>query len=229
MYLFIVAAGAAVASLLLLDRPRSDDLQAVATLALAGGALGAAVRGMYETIESAMMGWELADGTLIARNRLREERAKEAWAAEHGERLAQAQAAALAAAQGDSDRPAGRSQSPEARLKELEDERDWFVRDAAWSSYYFGLHTIADVIVRPIVGAALGLAAFAGVVGGFLVATGAQAADYSPAGLLFIAFLAGLFAESFIKALSRAADALFGTGSRDSTRPDAEATRPPRR
>lgn len=230
VYLTLVAAGAAVGSLLLLDGPRSDDLQAVATLALAGGALGAAVRGIYETIESAMSGWELADGTLIARDRLREERAKEDWAAEHGETLAQAQADALAAAPpGDSDRPGGQPRGPEARLQELERERETFVRRAAWSSHHFGLHTVADVIVRPIVGAALGLAAFAGVAGGFLVATGAQAADYSPTGLLFVAFLAGLFAESFIKALSRASDALFGTASPESPRQNDEAARTARR
>jgi hypothetical protein len=230
VYLIVVAAGAAVGSLLLLDRPRSDDLQAVATLALAGGALGAAVRGIYETIESAMMGWELADGTLIARKLLREERAREKWEAEHGETLARLQAEALAAdsARDDSDRRAGLSREPKARLQELERERDDFVREAAWASDYFGLNTLADVIVRPIVGAALGLAAFAGVAGGFLVATGAQEADYSPTGLLFIAFLAGLFAESFIKALSRAADALFATGSTDSTRQSDKGTKPDR-
>jgi hypothetical protein len=229
VYLILVAVGAAAGSLLLLDRPRSDDLQAVATLALAGGALGAAVRGIYETIESVIMGWELADGTLIARARLREERAWAKWMAQHGETLEQARADAIAAAPDERDKVAWRSRGPEARLEELEKERDTSVDAAARSTQFFGLHTIADVIVRPIVGAALGLAAFAGVAGGFLVATGAEAVDYSPAGLLFIAFLAGLFAESFIRALSRAANALFGVGPPDSTRPDAEATRPPRR
>src|SRR5262245_24147433 len=50
LYVVLVGAGALVAILLLLDHTRSDDLVRVASLSLAGGALGATVRALYEVM-----------------------------------------------------------------------------------------------------------------------------------------------------------------------------------
>jgi hypothetical protein len=70
------------------------------------------------------------------------------------------------------------------------------------------------LVLLPLLGAALGLVAFAGLVGGFLIASGSESASYSPAGLLFVAALAGMFAPNFIASLARAADAIFGKTDR---------------
>jgi hypothetical protein len=47
-----------------------------------------------------------------------------------------------------------------------------------------------------------------------LVASGSDSPSYSPAGLLFVAALAGMFAPNFIASLARAADAIFGKTTR---------------
>src|SRR5439155_18482726 len=70
---------------------------------------------------------------------------------------------------------------------------------AAKTTWGFGIQDIPWLILHPLLGAALGLIAFAGLIGGFLVASGTKApSSYSPAGLLFIAVLAGLFSPNFI-------------------------------
>jgi hypothetical protein len=74
----------------------------------------------------------------------------------------------------------------------------------------FGVQDVPLLVMLPLLGAALGLIAFAGLVGGFIVASGTKSATYSPAGLLFIAVLAGMFSPNFIASLARAADAIFG-------------------
>jgi hypothetical protein len=75
----------------------------------------------------------------------------------------------------------------------------------------FGIQDIPWLILHPLLGAALGLIAFAGLIGGFLLASGTKApSSYSPAGLLFVALLVGLFSPNFIAGLARAADAIFG-------------------
>ena len=72
----------------------------------------------------------------------------------------------------------------------------------------FGVQDVPLLVMLPLLGAALGLIAFAGLVGGFIVASGTKAPTYSPAGLLFIAVLAGMFSPNFIASLARAADGI---------------------
>src|SRR5215212_2786735 len=55
----------------------------------------------------------------------------------------------------------------------------------------FSLYDLPLLALLPLLGAALGLVAFAVRIGGFLVASGSRAPSYSPAGLLFVAALAG--------------------------------------
>ena len=232
-YFVLVGAGALVAALFLLDSTRSDDLTRVAALSLAGGALGATVRALYEVMTSLELGrWELSDGTVVerrltrrraVRDRFMLERAlqqtREAAAAEgeseQGEpaqdddlapppdlhRLSKEEAAKLAA-QEQERRQLGLTRSEYAVLRKLED-------DAARRGG-FSIYDLPLLILLPLLGAALGLVAFAGFVGGFLVATGSSSPSYSPAGLLFISALAGMFAPNFIASLARAADAIFG-------------------
>jgi hypothetical protein len=75
----------------------------------------------------------------------------------------------------------------------------------------FSVSEIPEVLVSPLLGAVLGFVAFAGIVGGFLVASTSPGTTYSPAAVTFISFLSGMFAQKFLRRLSGAADALFGT------------------
>lgn len=230
LYFVVIGAGSLVAILLLLDNTRSDDLERVAALSLAGGALGATVRALYGVMDSLERGlWELADGTLVSRGLRRsgqarrlflldrpragppaeESRSRQASDAPDArrartERLSERELAEIEAAE--RDRVAlGLTPGEYALLREAE-------KDAA-NSWGFSIYDLPLLILLPLLGAALGLVAFAGFVGGFLVASGSRSPSYSPAGLLFIAALAGMFAPNFIAALSRAADALFGKTS----------------
>jgi hypothetical protein len=230
-YFVFVGAGALVALLLLLDKTRSDDLARVATISLAGGALGATVRALYEVMQSLEGGrWELSDGTLVDRRLRRRRQARKLFLLDLPER---------AEAEEEPDRKDVRSReeedlapSPEmlrrlsktelAELAAQEQERAALgltrteyallrkAEDAVANSWGFSLYDLPLLILLPLLGAALGLVSFAGLVGGFLVASGSGSPRYSPAGLLFVAALAGMFAPNFIAALSRAADAIFG-------------------
>ena len=57
-------------------------------------------------------------------------------------------------------------------------------------------------MIRPFLGAAMGLLIYAGITGGYLIAIeNAGNATFSRPGLLFFSFLAGLFAKTFIEKL----------------------------
>jgi hypothetical protein len=103
--------------------------------------------------------------------------------------------------------------SARERLRGLNESFADAQRAAGWNDQLFSIYAIPFLVALPVVGAALGLASFAGIAGGFLVATGERSPDFSPAGLLFVAVLAGLFANSFLRALARGADAIFGTNT----------------
>jgi hypothetical protein len=78
------------------------------------------------------------------------------------------------------------------------DDGTRFWPPAAQKGQKMGIRTIPFLIVRPFLGAAMGLVAYAGVVGGFLIATSTQPKSFSPQGILFFALLAGLFAKTFL-------------------------------
>jgi hypothetical protein len=216
-YLCLVAAGTAVGALLLLGDVRSDDLRRVAALSLLGGALGSCAQGIFGLAELLHEGFELSNGEIHRWGDARRKRAGEAWL----------QARGLTAP------PATRRIEPrdpdDARAeRERDDARDFErVQDEAdrAGSEVFSLYLVPQLMVLPLMGAALGLGAFSGIVGGFLVASGSNSPSYSPTGLFFVAFLAGLFAENFIAALGRAATALFG----DPRSGGEHAAAPPRR
>ena len=66
-------------------------------------------------------------------------------------------------------------------------------------------------IVRPLLGSAMGLLIYVGLTGGYLIAVqNAQGATFSREGLLFLTFLGGLFAKTFIEKLRAMFDTLFG-------------------
>jgi hypothetical protein len=206
-----VASGAVVAILLLLKDSRTSDVRELALLSLAGGALGAAGRGLIEVIERLNAGWEFADGTQVTRWRLlwdrrREERALQAAGRKEGDPTHGEEVETVA----------GTPEAGRPRSRPQDDEID--PRDDL-----FGVYILPFLFLLPLVGAVLGVALFAGVSGGFLLASGDQELTYSQPGFVFLSFLAGFFAETFLRRLARSADALFGVERRES--PERE---PPR-
>ena len=66
-------------------------------------------------------------------------------------------------------------------------------------------------VIRPFLGSAMGLLVYAGLTGGYLIAVkNAKADSFSQEGLLFLSFLTGLFAKTFIEKLRKMFDTLFG-------------------
>lgn len=66
-------------------------------------------------------------------------------------------------------------------------------------------------IVRPFLGSAMGLLVYVGLTGGYLIAVqNAEGAIFSREGLLFLTFLGGLFAKTFIEKLRTMFDTLLG-------------------
>lgn len=240
VYLLLIGAAAIVAALLLLDETRSSDLPRVAALSLAGGALGASVRSLYEVMSKLEVGlWELADGTIVKRSLRRRVRAREAYLVERSRRQGGAAradhaqepherdnklAAGLRSEEEEEERFRQGLRSEEERFRQLIREEDRRALGLTTAEYAvlrereqealeaegFGLLDLPLLILLPLLGAALGLVSFAGLVGGFLVASGSENPTYSPAGLIFVAALAGMFAPNFVASLARAADAIFG-------------------
>jgi hypothetical protein len=201
-FLALVAGGALLAVLLLLEDSRSTDLRELALLSLLGGALGAASRGLIEIIERLNMGWELGDGTQVVRRRLRQERHRE----ERARRAAAREEEALTRARAEAALPV---EADEGRPLRADDH------DLGPYEDVFGVYILPFLFLLPLVGAVLGVALFAGVTGGFLLASGEQEPTYSQPGLVFLSFLAGFFAETFLRRLASAADALFGVERRE--------------
>src|SRR5438270_10145888 len=197
-YLCLLCAGAAVAAVLLVGHSRTNDLQRVGALALLGGALGALVSGVFVTAGRLQRGFELRDGRIVEWGKIRRARAEEAWRREHGAEPARHSSRRAAESAVD---PRVSAWEERDRQREQEREHERRLLDAEFASYrLFGMRILPELLIVPVIGATLGLSAFAGVVGGFLVASGSDKPTYSPTGLLFVAFLAGLFADKFIQA-----------------------------
>jgi hypothetical protein len=226
IYLLLVGAAAVVAALLLLDETRSNDLSRVAALSLAAGALGASVRSLYEVMSRLEVGlWELADGTIVERSLRRGVRAREDYFVQRSRRPGGAPSVGYSQDPHEpTPGPRAEFRSEEERFRHLVDEEDRRALGLTTAEYAvlrarerealeargFGLLDLPLLILLPLLGAALGLVSFAGLVGGFLVASGSENPTYSPAGLAFVGALAGMFAPNFIASLARAADAIFG-------------------
>lgn len=68
-------------------------------------------------------------------------------------------------------------------------------------------------ILRPLLGAVMGLLVYGGIIGGYLITVQVEnlsITSFRPEGLLFVSLLAGLFAKTFIEKLRDMFDALFG-------------------
>jgi hypothetical protein len=75
----------------------------------------------------------------------------------------------------------------------------------------FVARMIPFFFVRPFLGSAMGLLVYVGLTGGYLIAVqNADGVTFSPEGLLFLAFLGGLFAKTFLEKLRAVFDTLFG-------------------
>jgi hypothetical protein len=240
IYLVLVGTGSIVAALVLLGPTKESDLARVAALALCGGAIGGTVRALFAVMEEVQRGvWELADGTIVERSERRVARVRQRFLEESAQAEdATSEASEPDGDEGAGDTGAG-SEKPddltyqfakpyltteeraelaarEAERKELRLSKVAYAQMKkaeadARHTWGFGIQDIPWLILHPLLGAALGLIAFAGLIGGFLVASGTKApSSYSPAGLLFVAVLAGLFSPNFIAGLARAADAIFG-------------------
>jgi hypothetical protein len=201
---------ASIAGLVILvDEPRTDDMRKLAVIAALAGLAGGSTRSLVEVATSVGQGLVLSDGTSILRGR------EAAW---HAERV----------------RDWERRQAWHERPVEGESAAPEEPRPQPRALGGFSPSDIPELIVSPLIGAVLGVVVFAGVVGGFLVAS-ADTGTYSPAALIFIAFLGGFFSNKFFERLSAASDALFGTqertegGDRASGRPVGEDSKRPRR
>jgi hypothetical protein len=243
VYFVLIGAGSIVAALLLLDHTRSSDLTRVAALSLAGGALGATVRSLYEVIESLERGlWELADGTIVERSLRRRDRVRETFVTDRRRGRSNAGVQADQQTPGEEGEPAPvpphesehaderaqeEDEATEARLLGLTSAEYALLRKVekgAVEARAFGLLDLPWLILLPFLGAALGLVSFAALVGGFLVASGSSSTSYSPAGLLFVSALAGMFAPNFVASLARAADAIFGKMGQPPEPPEARSS-----
>jgi hypothetical protein len=228
--LFLAAFGVAsvIVVVLLLDSSRTSDLRRLAVISLFSGIAGAVARGVLETIERLGLGWELRDGTQIVRRELRKQRYREeierrAAGVTQTTEVTPPSKGRRVGSERDDDESARQQRADQAHYERMGDpeyqrrqlEQDE-VRELAMQAQfgidiYFGAHVLPFLIALPFVGAVLGLALFAGVTGGLLLASAEQTPTYSPSGLVFLAFLAGFFAETFLVRLRNAADALFGT------------------
>ena len=64
-------------------------------------------------------------------------------------------------------------------------------------------------LIRPFLGAAMGLLVYVGVVGGYLIAVDTDdEVRFNPHSLAFLSFLGGLFAKTLLEKLRKAVDAL---------------------
>jgi hypothetical protein len=170
-----------VVTLVLLDDARTTDLRRLAVLAILAGVLGGAAGAMIEVIELVGTGWELANGTRFSR------RKRGQPTVEPPETRARRKGRAGDATEPHED---GRTEGSLAP--------------------HFSAWDIPGLVAYPLVGATCGFVVFAGVVGGFLLASGTEADTYSAPGMLFLAFLAGIFSRHFLNRLKASAEALFG-------------------
>jgi hypothetical protein len=76
---------------------------------------------------------------------------------------------------------------------------------------------VPQIVVSRLVGGVLGVIVFAGIVGGFLVAS-TNTGNYIPHGAIFTAFLGGVFSSKFFQRLSAASDGRFSTQDRQQQR-----------
>jgi len=112
---------------------------------------------------------------------------------------------------------------------ELDDGHQVWPPHAHKGAEKMNVRMIPYLLARPFLGGATGLVAYAGVVGGFLVATAKEPATFSPEGILFFALLAGLFAKTFLHRMDIVFKTLLGeVGSHSAGKGDSGTESPKR-
>jgi hypothetical protein len=91
---------------------------------------------------------------------------------------------------------------------ELESGKKW--PESAKKPDMFGRRMIPWFLIRPFLGAVMGLIIYVGLSGGLLMANVETGSDLAALRLTFWALLAGLFAKSFLESLKRAFAVLVG-------------------
>jgi hypothetical protein len=205
-WLLLVALGAVAVMVALIDEPRTDDLQQLGVVAAAAGLAGGSLGAVYELQARVAAGFRLGSGGFVLLDPL--DRRQYEQSRRRFEHEWDAYDRALSEYQANSAAGTAATRSPP--LEPFEPPEP---------TYLFSSATITEVLVYQLTGAVLGVVVFAGVLGGFLVAT-ASDATFNPAALAFMAFLGGLFAYKLLGRLSAAADVLFGN-------PDAQQSATP--
>jgi hypothetical protein len=79
----------------------------------------------------------------------------------------------------------------------------------------FSERCVPFLILRPVLGAVMGLIVYAGFVGGFLISTTSGPPNFSPQGMVFLAVLSGLFAKTFLARVRVVFKAMLGDGGKE--------------
>jgi hypothetical protein len=98
---------------------------------------------------------------------------------------------------------------------ELMDGTTWPEHDKP--TLRFSERCVPFLVLRPVLGAVMGLIVYAGFIGGFLISTTKAPESFSPQGMVFIAVLAGLFAKTFLARVRLVFKAMLGEGGKELT------------
>jgi hypothetical protein len=208
-FVIVVAGGAIVGILVLFTGSTSSSLRDLALISILGGVLGGAGRNLVELLDRLVLGWEFEDGSVLDRRDARERR-RLAELVALDERMLRARPPLPEKHPLDEEarRYNREREEIEGRLRRRQEQA--MPSEHVWQDAYFGIYFLPFSLLFPLMGAILGFSLFAGVTGGLLLASGTGHPSYSSTGLLFLAFLAGFFSETFLRRLASAADALFG-------------------
>ena len=223
-FVIVVAGGAIAGVLVLFDTSTNSSLRELALISILGGVIGGVGRNLVELLEKLSLGWQFADGSVLNRDE-EVKRRRNAELLYYDQQLLEATPELPADASKNTDE----ARQHKERRRSLQERFEAHQEQARPSEHgplrgYFDVHYLPFSLLSPLMGAILGFALFAGVTGGLLLASGGGHPSYSSTGLLFLAFLAGFFSETFLVRLASAADALFGvqqTGGRRSGRGSA--------
>jgi hypothetical protein len=79
----------------------------------------------------------------------------------------------------------------------------------------FSEHQVPFLVMRPVLGAVMGLIVYAGFIGGFLISTTKAPESFSPQGMVFLAVVSGLFAKTFLARVRIVFRAMLGEADKE--------------
>jgi hypothetical protein len=212
--------GSVLGILALLEGARSSNLRSLAIVSILGSLVGGSAAMLGQTMEALTVGWQLTDGTLMTiggRPRPRPQKRHSGGTTQPRVSPPPASSRIVEAGPHDARIEDNREGSNEQEGRRSltrpgtdEEDSSSVEPDAHQESDYFSLGIVVLALMLPLIAGSLGIAVFSGVVGGFIVASGGSEQNLSVPGLLFLAFIAGFFAPTFIQRLSDVSDALFG-------------------